>query len=88
MRVKSLEPFYRRGDVFHHESMRGKELETQLATFPRGKHDDTIDALSYSLQLLLPGREGAKQEAGYMSGDWWLNMAHRGQKDRNFFNHG
>lgn len=88
MRIKSMEPFYRRGDVFHHESMRGRELETQLATFPRGKHDDTIDALSYALQLLLPGREGAKQEAGYMSGDWWLNMAHRGQKDRNFFNHG
>ena len=37
-RIKSLEPFYREGKVYHAPWM--KNLELELATFPKGKHDD------------------------------------------------
>jgi len=54
-RIKTLEPFYRNGTVFHAAWMKGKDLEEQLQTFPKGKHDDIIDALSMTLPLLHPG---------------------------------
>lgn len=52
-RIKALEPYYRGGRVFHAAWM--KDLEDELVTFPKGKHDDLIDALSDQLELLLPG---------------------------------
>lgn len=52
-RIKALEPYYRGGRVFHASWM--KDLEDELSTFPKGKHDDLIDALSDHLELLLPG---------------------------------
>lgn len=38
-------------------------LETQLKEFPRGKHDDVIDALQmvYDLYTLQPNTEATKQ---------------------------
>ena len=52
-RIKALEPFYRDGLVFHAPWM--KSLETELLQFPRGKHDDEIDAFASQLELLVPG---------------------------------
>jgi predicted phage terminase large subunit-like protein len=52
-RIKALEPYYRGGRVYHASWM--KDLEDELVTFPKGKHDDIIDALSDQLELLLPG---------------------------------
>lgn len=52
-RIKALEPFYREGKVYHASWM--KNLEMELATFPKGKHDDEIDALASQLDLLVPG---------------------------------
>jgi predicted phage terminase large subunit-like protein len=52
-RIKALEPFYRDGLIFHAPWM--KSLEEELLSFPRGKHDDEIDALASQLQLLVPG---------------------------------
>ncbi len=54
-RIKALEPFYREGKVFHAKWM--TSLETELLTFPKGKHDDEIDALASQLELLVPGDE-------------------------------
>jgi len=54
-RVKALEPFYRQGKVFHASWMKGKDMETELLTFPKGKHDDLIDSMSMGLQFLSPG---------------------------------
>lgn len=54
-RIKSLEPFYRNGTVYHASWMKGKDFETELQTFPKGKHDDLIDAASMCLPLLHPG---------------------------------
>lgn len=60
-RVKALEPFYREGKVFHAAWMKGGELEEELLTFPKGKHDDLIDSLASHLQLLVPGDSALDQ---------------------------
>jgi len=52
-RIKALEPFYRDGLIHHAPWM--KSLEQELLQFPKGKHDDEIDALASQLQLLVPG---------------------------------
>lgn len=54
-RIKTLEPFYRNGSVYHAAWMKGKDLEIELQTFPKGRHDDLIDAFSMALPLLHPG---------------------------------
>lgn len=36
--------------VHHHESLRGRELETEMLGFPKG-HDDLVDALGLSMDL-------------------------------------
>lgn len=54
-RIKALEPFYREGKVFHAQWMKGRELEEELQHFPKGKHDDLIDAGASMLELLVPG---------------------------------
>lgn len=54
-RIKSLEPFYRDGRMFHAAWMRGKEVEMELLTFPKGKHDDIVDAMAMCLPLMAPG---------------------------------
>jgi predicted phage terminase large subunit-like protein len=65
-RIKALEPFYRDGLVYHAPWM--KSLETELLQFPKGKHDDEIDALASQLDLLVPGDSQASE--GIPSGSW------------------
>ena len=57
-RIKALQPLYSTGKVFHNKSMANVQyLEDELIRFPRGTHDDIIDALSYSLALYNKPRE-------------------------------
>lgn len=65
-RIKALEPFYRDGMIFHAPWM--KSLEEELLQFPRGKHDDEIDALASQLSLLVPGDSQAAE--GVPPGSW------------------
>lgn len=65
-RIKALEPFYRDGLVFHAPWM--KSLEQELLQFPKGKHDDEIDALASQLSLLVPGDSQAAE--GIPPGSW------------------
>lgn len=67
-RIKSLEPFYRRGDMHHAKWMDGKEMETELLTFPKGRHDDIIDAMAMALPFLSPGI--SQTAAGAEPGTW------------------
>lgn len=86
-RIKSLEPFYRNGNVFHAAWMKGKDMEVQLQTFPKGKHDDVIDAMSMCLPLLHPGVE----VRNYREDDWdrALRMAQANQRPfQGFFDYG
>ena len=86
-RIKSLEPFYRNGTVYHASWMKGKDLETELQTFPKGRHDDVIDAMAMCLPLLHPGT----QKREYMEDAWdmALRRANINQNPfRDFFERG
>lgn len=67
-RIKALEPFYREGKIYHASTMSRGDLESELLTFPKGKHDDLIDAFSGQLDLLVPGDDAISQEM--IPGSW------------------
>ncbi len=52
-RIKGLEPFYKEGKIYHAPWM--KSLEEEALSFPKGRHDDELDALASQLELLVPG---------------------------------
>jgi len=57
LRIKGLEPRYAAGTVYHlKEDGRNNidYLEDELLRFPKGKHDDIIDALAYQNQIAFP----------------------------------
>ena len=85
-RIKTLEPFYRNGTVFHASWMKGKDMEDQLQTFPKGKHDDVIDSLSMCLPLLNPGVSTSISQE-----DDWDRCIRRARENNNlnrgFFNY-
>lgn len=88
-RIKSLEPFYRNGVVHHAAWMRGKDMENELQTFPKGRHDDIIDALSMTLPLLHPGMQNV--QPGIPEGSWEAvaNKARMANRPfQRFFNYG
>lgn len=83
-RVKAMEPFFREGKVLLAPWM--KSLEEELMTFPKGKHDDEIDALASQLDLLVPGDSAA--DAGIPAGSWeeaFLQAKRSSEKYRDFF---
>jgi len=56
-RIGALIPYYRQGQVFHNASGCCQPLEDQLLSYPRSKHDDAMDCLSYIVEMLeLGGR--------------------------------
>lgn len=71
-RIRRLQPYFEQGLVELRHDM--AELKDELLAFPRGKHDDLIDALSYQLDYLVPSlNEAPKQtEAIHGSMSWWL----------------
>lgn len=50
VRIRGLIPRYSSHSVFHVEGM-CEELEEQLSQFPKGLHDDVLDALAYQNQI-------------------------------------
>lgn len=54
-RIKGLAPIYENRRIFHvKECPQREELEYELLTFPRSKHDDCIDALANILEMAQP----------------------------------
>jgi predicted phage terminase large subunit-like protein len=56
-KIKRLQPLYRNGKIFHKRDIQNMTLfEDQLKAFPRGSHDDMIDAaqMLYELYTLQP----------------------------------
>lgn len=88
-RIKSLEPFYRQGKVFHASWMRGKDFETELLTFPKGRHDDIVDAEAMALPMLSPGIGVAQPDMKPGTYEYVLREAHRANRRfEGFFNYG
>lgn len=76
-RIKKLEPFYRNGMVYHAAWMKGKDMETELMTFPKGRNDDIIDAEAMAIDYLAPGDSAPAQEAPSGSFEAVVNEARR-----------
>jgi len=54
-RIRGLAPFYEFGRIFHLKDCKQlDELEYELIHFPKGKHDDVIDALASILEFAKP----------------------------------
>jgi predicted phage terminase large subunit-like protein len=78
-RIRRLQPYFEQGLVEIGRTM--SELRDELLSFPRGRHDDLIDALSYQLDYLVPsiGKGPAKVDDykkdanGILkpTGAWW-----------------
>lgn len=51
-RIESLQPYLVKGKMLIGKNM--SELEGELLSFPTGKHDDLIDALSSQLEIVVP----------------------------------
>ena len=58
-RIKGLQPLYANGIIYHNkELMYNEHIEDELLRFPRGRHDDLVDALSYAKDLVsIPKRK-------------------------------
>lgn len=54
-RIRRLQPYFEQGLVEISPSM--LDLKDELLAFPRGRHDDLIDALSYQLDYLVPSMQ-------------------------------
>lgn len=63
-RIRALQPLYENGKIFHNKLLANTVyLEDELVRFPRGTHDDIIDALSYGVDLIYPAKQ-ARKNAG------------------------
>lgn len=61
-RIRGLQPVYMNKKVYHRKDhLLTPYLEEELCTFPRGRHDDMIDALSMSLDFLTPPKVKQKR---------------------------
>jgi predicted phage terminase large subunit-like protein len=53
VRIKTLQPRFKTGTIWFEENADYlSELETELLSFPKGIHDDLIDALAYADQIV------------------------------------
>lgn len=59
-RIRGLVPLYKAGVIFHRRS--DVELERELLQFPKGKHDDRIDALASQLEAVGHTKRPAKKK--------------------------
>ncbi len=83
-RIKSLEPFFKEGKYFIAPWM--KTFKEEALAFPKGRHDDELDAAASQLELLVPG-DPASQSA--MPVGCWEEAAQEARKHmvgaRDFF---
>lgn len=77
MRIRGLIPHYSNRRIFHSENM--WELEEQLMEFPKGQHDDIIDALAYQVKYWTPFHIGTSpQTIPEGSYEYWRRKIPRG----------
>ena len=64
-RIRSLQPYYMRGNIYHSKGVAYMDyLEDELLRFPKGKNDDTIDALAYAVSKSFAPRNRRHREHG------------------------
>ncbi len=77
MRIRGLIPYYANGQIIHAQGL--NDLEAQLLEFPRGIHDDIIDALAaHQDDWKVIKTERQQAAAKTHTWNWWLNQAPMG----------
>jgi len=76
LRIRGLIPMYERGMIWHIENECG-DLEGEMLRFPKGKHDDLIDALAYQTQLVMPSLVDPIKQIILQQENRGLNMLNR-----------
>jgi len=62
-RIRGLAPYYEFGHIYHvKQCSQLDELEYELLHFPKGKHDDIIDALATMLEIATPPNHNTMSE--------------------------
>lgn len=78
MRIRGLIPYYANGQVLHAPGL--NDLEGQLFEFPRGIHDDIIDALAYqAADWRVYASAKAKEAEKPYTWDWWSKRPQMGK---------
>lgn len=76
-RLLAVSRFFEAGKVFLVKDIQnGQALREQLIEFPKGTHDDMVDAIVYAIRMLLvdglnQGEEGFDESGSYASKDDW-----------------
>lgn len=79
MRIRGLIPFYANGQILHAQGL--SDLEGQLLEFPRGIHDDIIDALSahqHDWKVVKTQVQRAKEQP--YTWNWWMKQPQMSSK--------
>ncbi len=79
MRIRGLIPFYANGQILHAQGL--SDLEGQLLEFPRGIHDDIIDALSahqHDWKVIKTQVQRAKEQP--YTWNWWMKQPQMASK--------
>lgn len=63
-RIRALQPLFEAHTIFIKREHTA--LESELMEFPFSKHDDTLDALAYILQILKPGRATTRRRYSHI----------------------
>ena len=73
-RLEAMQPFFYQGKM--HIQVGMTELEDELLIFPRGLHDDLLDALFYAMKMNFPPMHGSPndiiEEDVYANPNHWL----------------
>jgi predicted phage terminase large subunit-like protein len=79
MRIRGLIPYYANGQILHAQGL--SDLEGQLLEFPRGIHDDVIDALSaHQDEWKVTKTEKARVAEKAYTWGWWMKQPKMGVK--------
>ena len=82
-RIEGLIPRYANGSVYHLQQCPHRAiLEEELVWYPRGKHDDIIDALAYGLQIAYQTRKKETHWHGRSHGETYESDEDKPQRKR------
>ncbi len=81
-RIMSLTPYFEEG-IIHIRREGMDALLNELQAYPYSKHDDTVDALAYMLQLIYPPGEFRQPQSQKTPIQMYLDRKRRGM-DKNF----
>jgi hypothetical protein len=86
LRIRGLLPHYANGRIFHAPHL--VSLEEQLIEFPKGAHDDIIDALAYQVKFWkAPSTSQPAQQIPHNSWAYWKSKIPQGNRlGGNLFN--